>query len=144
MSRLYSSGLSAPIPAIICAESSWTGSAEMSRFHQLSAGNTWSAASTASASGVSNISGFVIFGIGGRARSAANPAAATSSTAVAVRTFIVRSIVVDSFGYRRRFRRRRPSRTPSQGSPSVPSSPASALARQTGDPGANPDVTWIS
>jgi hypothetical protein len=92
---------------------------------------------------VSNISGFVIFGIGGRARSAANPAAATSSTAVAVVTLIVRSIV-DSFGYRRRFRRRRPSRTPSQGSWSVPSSPASALARQTGDPGANPEVTWTS
>jgi hypothetical protein len=66
MSRLYSMGLSAPIAAIIFAESGWRGRAVMSRFHQLSGGKTWSAARTASASGVSNIKGFVILGSAGR------------------------------------------------------------------------------
>ena len=45
---------------------------------------------------------------------------------------------------RSRRRRRRPSRTPSHGRDSVDSSPASAAARQTGAPGAKPDVTWTS
>ena len=72
MSRLYSSGFSGPIDAIIFAESGWTGRPEMSRFHQLSGGKTCRAARIVSASGVSNITGFVIFGIGGRAPSAAS------------------------------------------------------------------------
>ncbi len=66
MSRLYSTGLSGPMDATILAESGWTGIDEMSWFQGLSPGKTWSAARIASASGVSNITGFVIFGIGGR------------------------------------------------------------------------------
>src|SRR5258706_11916536 len=69
--------------AMMRDESASTGSAEMSWFHGLSGGKTCSADRMASASGVSNITGFVIFGIGGggRAPAEAGPGQALGNTA---------------------------------------------------------------
>ena len=52
------------------SESAWTGIFETSWFHGLSGGKTCIASRMRSASGVPNITGAVIFGIGGRTRSA--------------------------------------------------------------------------
>src|SRR5437868_4399054 len=53
------------MPAIILADSGWTGSLEMSSFQGLSGGKTCKAARILSASGVLNITGLVICGICG-------------------------------------------------------------------------------
>src|SRR5438034_10990113 len=53
------------MPAIILADSGWTGSLEMSSFQGLSGGKTCKAARILSASGVLNITGLVISGIFG-------------------------------------------------------------------------------
>src|SRR5204863_354801 len=65
--------------AMMRAESGCTGRADISWFQGLSGGKTWSADRMASASGVSNITGRVIFGSGGRS----GPAATARSKAVA-------------------------------------------------------------
>src|SRR5690242_10722391 len=68
MSRLYARGLSSPTVAIICRELGRRGRREMSSFQGLSGGKTWRAARMRSASGVLNITGPRIAGIGGRSR----------------------------------------------------------------------------
>src|ERR1700731_1232883 len=68
MSELYARPLSAPTVAIRLVEPGWTGRFEMSSFHGLSGGKTWSAERMRSASGVLNMTGRVIRGIGGRSR----------------------------------------------------------------------------
>src|SRR5262245_16240914 len=62
MSALYRSGLALPIEATIASESLCSGHFETSVFQGLSGGKTCIAASMASASGVSNITGLVIGG----------------------------------------------------------------------------------
>ena len=62
------------------SESAWTGIFETSWFHGLSGGKTCIASRMRSASGVPNITGAVIFGIGGRTPGAAK-ARAVAATA---------------------------------------------------------------
>src|SRR5262245_31965738 len=62
MSELQRSGLSLPMEATMAAALGWSGHLETSAFQGLSAGNTCSAATMASASGVLNITGAVIAG----------------------------------------------------------------------------------
>ena len=108
----------------------------MSRFHQLSGGNTWSAARTLSASGVSNITGFVIFGIGGRARSAARASAAAlaarSSAAPArgVRAVVLRHVVLHGSSASAAGAGARPERRPTAGRASLRRRPRRWRARR--------------
>src|SRR5947209_4170335 len=76
MSELKARFLLPPMEAMIRAESGWTGRREMSSFQGLSAGKTWRAARILSASGVLNITGFVMAGIFGKSRSAPRTSAA--------------------------------------------------------------------
>ena len=76
------------------SESAWTGIFETSWFHGLSGGKTCIASRMRSASGVPNITGAVIFGIGGRTRGAATaraaaPAATRSAIAATRRPGVV-------------------------------------------------------
>src|SRR5439155_24044071 len=76
------------MPAIILADSGWTGSLEMSSFQGLSGGKTCEAARILSASGVLNITGLVISGILGRSPPwslAANWQGHPSTTAITTR-----------------------------------------------------------
>ena len=82
MSALYRSGLPGPADATIARDPGWTGQADTSAFHGLSAGNTCNAAKTASARGSSNGIGSVTGGIAGRAGPAATSNAAVNTTAV--------------------------------------------------------------
>src|SRR5437764_1192004 len=67
------------MPAIILADSGWTGSLEMSSFQGLSGGKTCKAARILSASGVLNMTGLVISGICGLSPPVDSLVAAASS-----------------------------------------------------------------
>src|SRR5690242_3840536 len=73
MSRLHANRLSSPTDATSLREFGWRGRFEISMFQGLSGGKTWRAVRIRSASGVLNINGRVIGGIGGRLRPAAGP-----------------------------------------------------------------------
>jgi hypothetical protein len=67
--------------AMMFFELGWTGHPETSAFQGLSSGKTYNASRMRSASSVSNITGRVTVGIGGRGRpSAATPSAAASAS----------------------------------------------------------------
>src|SRR5262245_62052156 len=65
MSRFHASDLSAPTEAMRFLELGCSGNLETSSFQGLSGGKTWRAARILSASGVLNITGCLIAGMGG-------------------------------------------------------------------------------
>src|SRR5690349_24491016 len=65
------------MPATIASDCGCRGRTRMSSCHGLSAGKTWSASRTRSASGVSNSSGFAIVGIDGARLEVTTPARAS-------------------------------------------------------------------
>ncbi len=115
----------------------------MSWFQGLSGGKTWSASRILSASGVSNITGFVIFGIAGRGRAAAN---ANTAAVAAPRTRRVRalrdgSVIESPSGAATISRNRKRPSFCAQGTRMTPESLAAPVCRQIGEPGAKSEVS---
>ena len=98
MSLLWRNGFSAPIEAMMFREFGCTGHLETSWFHGLSGGKTCRAARILSASGVSNVTGLEIGGMGGRVRLCGGADSATLAKPTATAAYSPkRSVRVTAF-----------------------------------------------